>query len=308
MRAVVERLLKPIYRVAVPATLALSAAWASGESDQESVRNSQEPTVAPIARNHPLAIPASQDYSVIFVSSDTKETEHALGITMEPDLSANLQPEAELLPTADSNEETPTTLANTPADLSFNFEGFVPYKMDSCDTNAWEPLDRATFVEIPAIDFAGPVQLAEQVPVSEGSAEKVLVTPPTGIATPKHAIHNAVHIYGHSFAGSERQPFADIEKLEEGNLIKVTDEDNEQTCFEVSEFALVNKESVQTLRGPSDKPRVIGQTSFIYKGNVLLNEQNVLEKVGENKPEDISGGAAFFVIADPVGETEEVAP
>jgi|SRR3990167_4941563 len=163
----------------------------------------------------------------------------------------------------------------------------------SCDA-AWEQNFRPTFLTISGIQFSSEIQSVQSIHLAEN-----LITwpvPDYGIATSAdHRIYS-IHIFGHSSWGGIRSPFADIEFLEAGNPIEVRNEANEPFCFEVTGFALADKNQASYLGDYSD-PKVILQTTARYNGSWILNRENILGKVGHDEQSTALGDLAFLVFA-----------
>ena len=303
-----KEVFKPIYRVAGPAFLAISSACSAGKSNNEP-QTTYEPLTIPVSRNLPEQTPIYRDfyvapkaYEIPSIKNTPKEIQKPKPAGVE---SSKSDPDTDI-PASENRTEYNDPAFETPS--AIDTLDFSP-KVSQCGLDLWEQDDRAKFLEIPAIGFASPVKLAPLVPESDDSEDKTYDTPVEDIATPENVIADSIYLFGHSSWEGLRRPIANIEYLEPGNLIKVTDEKEEVSCFAVSKFALVNKESPRTLRGPFDVPTVVMQTSAKLEGEVwLLDEENVQTKVGENKPEDPSGYQALLVYGEPIGEEEQETP
>ena len=163
----------------------------------------------------------------------------------------------------------------------------------SCEP-AWEQNFQPTALEIPNVSFESDIQQVESIPADEGRI--TWPVPDYGIATSvDHRIYS-IHVFGHSKWGGIRNPFADIEYLEVGSQIVVTNEVNDPFCFEVTGFALADKFQDSYL-GDYSEPTVILQTTARFDGTWILSKENILGKVGQDEQPTSVGDLAFLVFA-----------
>lgn len=184
----------------------------------------------------------------------------------------------------------------------------------------WEANDVAKTIEIPKIYFQATVQIAalkvEPTPTQSNSAEPAPtpkpptpLTPEEGVATPNMLIKNLAFVYGHSDLRGEEKPFSKIQYLEPGDLIKVTDMDDENHYFEVKELKLITYDFV--IDG-EDFPTALLQTTAVIvpeeeeeKDNedegqlpaVPLLDLKLLSGKVTEAPDDLNQHLALHVIA-----------
>lgn len=186
----------------------------------------------------------------------------------------------------------------------------------------WEGNDVAKTIEISKIHFQDTIQVAqlkvEPPPPQSNSAEPTPtpkpptpLTPDKGIATPNILIKNLAFIYGHSDLRGIEQPFSKIQYLEPGDLIKVTDMDDEDHYFAVKELKLV---SYDFLIDGEDFPTALLQTTAVIvpgeqekkydeearKETVALLDLKLLSGKVVSAPQDLNQHLALHVIAQEV--------
>lgn len=151
----------------------------------------------------------------------------------------------------------------------------------------------------------GPVDLIPEEELEDGKSPYPV--PDNGIATLKYPnLKNLRYIWGHSADPTtlERRPFADIELLNEGDLINVEYQDGELSGFKVVDIifaGLSGNEEGQFLRD-YEKPTLIIQSSAKTRKGVWIMNPSVMEKEGTVVVEDVDGDEyrVLMIIAERV--------
>lgn len=188
--------------------------------------------------------------------------------------------------------------------LPINSNPTTPFpKIESKTILTWSEIDRPTSINIPKIGFTSDtIKFARIVTGIDGKT--TYEAPIDELATPQNPIRNKPLIYGHSSWHNIRRDFANIEHLDSGDTIYVTNELGQIFQFKVNGFQLADREEGIPNIFNSPELTLILYTSAKTELGWILNPENVSKKVGQNRPPSLNSYLIFLITAEPVSNTK----